>query len=73
MHSYFLLQDIYFNEGRYKEAYEALMAFAETYTRQHNTSNVVNLSKLINDMELAQAEERLKQHQRELQQTREYN
>jgi tetratricopeptide (TPR) repeat protein len=73
VHSYFLLQDIYFNEGRYKEAYEALMAFAETYTRQHNTSNVVNLSKLINDMELAQAEERLKQHQRELQQTREYN
>lgn len=73
VHSYFLLQDIYFNEGRYKEAYEALMAFAETYTRQHNTSNVVNLSKLINDMELAQAEERLKQHERELQQTREYN
>ena len=73
VHSYFLLQDIYFNEGRYKEAYEALMAFAETYTRQHNTSNVVNLSKLINDMELTQAEERLKQHQRELQQTREYN
>ncbi len=73
VHSYFLLQDIYFNEERYKEAYEALMAFAETYTRQHNTSNVVNLSKLINEMELAQADERLKQHQRELQQTREYN
>ena len=73
VHSYFLLQDIYFNEGRYKEAYEALMAFAETYTRQHNASNVVNLSKLINDMELAQAEERLKQHQREMQQNQEYN
>ncbi len=73
VHSYFLLQDIYFNEGRYKEAYEALMAFAETYTRQHNTSNVVNLSKLINDMELAQADERLKQHQREMQQNQEYN
>ena len=73
VHSYFLLQDIYFNEKRYKEAYEALMAFAETYTRQHNTSNVVNLSKLINDMELAQADERLKQHQREMQQNQEYN
>ena len=73
VHSYFLLQDIYFNEGRYKEAYEALMAFAETYTRQHNASNVVNLSKLINDMELAQADERLKQHQREMQQNQEYN
>lgn len=73
VHSYFLLQDIYFNEERYEEAYEALMAFAETYTRQHNTSNVVNLSKLINDMELAQADERLKQHQREMQQNQEYN
>ena len=73
VHSYFLLQDIYFNEGRYREAYEALMAFAETYTRQHNTSNVVNLSKLINDMELAQADERLKQHQREMRQNEEYN
>jgi tetratricopeptide (TPR) repeat protein len=73
VHSYFLLQDIYFNEERYKEAYEALMAFAETYTRQHNISNVVNLSKLINEMELAQADERLKQHQREMQQNQEYN
>lgn len=73
VHSYFLLQDIYFNEGRYQEAYEALMAFAETYTRQHNTSNVVNLSKLINEMELTQADERLKQHQREMRQDQEYN
>ena len=73
VHSYFLLQDIYFNEGRYREAYEALMAFAETYTRQHNTSNVVNLSKLINEMQLAQADERLKQHKREMQQNKEYN
>lgn len=73
VHSYFLLQDIYFNAGRYREAYESLMAFAETYTRQHNTSNVVNLSKLINEMELAQADERLKQHEREMQQIEEYN
>jgi tetratricopeptide (TPR) repeat protein len=73
VHSYFLLQDIYFNEGRYREAYDALMAFAETYTRQHNTSNVVNLSKLINEMQLAQADERLKQHKREMQQNKEYN
>ena len=49
------------------------MAFAETYTRQHNTSNVVKLSKLINEMELAQADERLKQHKREMQQNKEYN
>lgn len=73
VHSYFLLQDIYFNEGRYREAYEALMEFAETYTRQHNTANVVNLSKLINEMELAQADERFKQHKREMQQNQEYN
>ena len=51
VHSYFLLQEIYFNQGRYREAYEALMAFAETYTRQHNTSNVVKLSLLINELE----------------------
>ena len=73
VHSYFLLQDIYFNEGRYREAYEALMAFAETYTRQHNSSNIVKLSMLINELELSQAEERLKQHQREMQQNQEYN
>lgn len=73
VHSYFLLQDIYFNAGLYREAYEALMAFAETYTRQHNVSNVVNLSMLINEMELAQADERLQQHQREMAQREEYN
>ena len=73
VHSYFLLQDIYFNAGHYREAYEALMAFAETYTRQHNVSNVVNLSMLINEMELAQADERLRQHQREMEQREEYN
>ena len=73
VHSYFLLQDIYFNAGRYHEAYNALMAFAETYTRQHNTSNVVKLSLLINEMELAQADERLRQHKREMEQKEEYN
>lgn len=73
VHSYFLLQDIYRDEGRYREAYEALMAFAETYTRQHNSTNVVELSLLINDMELKQAEERLQQRQREMEQEQEYN
>lgn len=73
VHSFFLLQDIYFNQGRYREAYEALMAFAETYTRQYNTSNVVKLSLLINEMELAQADERLKQHQHEMEQKEKYN
>ena len=57
VHSYFLLQDIYYREGRYREAYDALMAFAETYTRQHNSGNIVELSRLINDMELEQAAE----------------
>lgn len=64
VHSYFLLQDIYRNEGRYREAYDALKAFSETYTRQHNTDNVIELSLLINDMELKQAakeRERLEQ------------
>ena len=66
VHSYFLLQDIYFNQGRYREAYEALMAFSETYTRQHNTSSVVKLSKLINELEL-------EQHQNEMRQKEQYN
>lgn len=61
VHSYFLLQDIYAHQGRYKEAYDALMSFAETYTRQHNTQNIVELSLLINDMELRHAEQ---EHQR---------
>lgn len=73
VHSYFLLQEIYQSEGRYREAYEALMAFAETYTRQHNSTNVVELSLLINDMELKQAEERLQQRQREMKQKEDYN
>ena len=55
VHSYFLLQDIYRNEGRYREAYDALMAFSETYTRQHNTDNIIELPLLINDMEMKQA------------------
>lgn len=67
VHSYFLLQDIYHNEGRHEEAYDALMAFSETYTRQHNTDNVIELSLLINDMELEQAaEERRQLEQRHL-------
>lgn len=57
VHSYFLLQDIYHSMGRDSEAYDALMAFAETYTRQHNMGNIVELSQLINDMELEQAAE----------------
>lgn len=67
VHSYFLLQDIYARQERYREAYEALMAFAETYTRQHNTQNVVGLSRLINDMELQHATER---HLREVEHNR---
>ena len=40
------------------------MAFAETYTRQYNTSNVVKLSMLINDMELEQRQSELEQMER---------
>lgn len=61
VHSYFLLQDIYYQQGKYREAYEALMSFAETYTRQHNTQNIVELSLLISDMELRHSEQ---EHQR---------
>lgn len=57
VHSYFLLQDIYYRQGRYREAYDALMSFAETYTHQHNTQNIVELSLLISDMELSHAQQ----------------
>lgn len=57
VHSYFLLQDIYRSVGRYKEAYESLMLFAEIYTRQHNSENIVELSSLINQLEIERAEQ----------------
>jgi tetratricopeptide (TPR) repeat protein len=70
VHSYFLLQDIYYRQGRYREAYDALMSFAETYTHQHNTQNIVELSLLVSDMELRHAEQehqrREERHQQEL-------
>ena len=52
VHSYFLLQELYYEGGHYREAHEALMQFAEIYTRQNSTSSVVELSKLINDLEM---------------------
>lgn len=57
VHSYFLLQELYHSEGRYSEAYDALMQFAEIYTRQNNTDNILELSKLINDLQLQHARE----------------
>ena len=63
VHSYFLLQDIYYNQGRFQEAYDALMAFAETYTRQHNSQNVVELSKLINELEIERNQEEHRRQQ----------
>lgn len=57
VHSYFMLQDIYRSVGRYKEAYESLMLFAEIYTRQHNSENIVELSSLINQLEIERAEQ----------------
>lgn len=73
VHSYFLLQDIYRTEGRYREAYDALMAFAETYTRQNNTDSAIELSKLINDLELQHTEEQYRQRQLQLEQQQEYD
>ena len=77
VHSYFLLQDIYYNKGEYRKAYDALMAFAETYTRQHNTQNIIELSLLISDMELRHAEQehlRMEEiHQQEQQQNKMVN
>ena len=63
VHSYFLLQDIYYNQGRFQEAYDALMAFAESYTRQHNSQNVVELSKLINELEIERNQEEHRRQQ----------
>lgn len=57
VHSYFLLQDIYHSQGLYAQAYDALMKFAEIYTYQHSASNVVELSMLINELEMERAEE----------------
>ena len=70
VHSYFLLQDIYYSAGLYAEAYDALMKFAEIYTHQYSASNVVELSMLITDMEVERAaeERRLLGERHELQQ-----
>lgn len=73
VHSYFLLQDIYRTQGRYKAAYEALMRFAELYTQQHNTENIVELSALINQLELEQAEQAHRERQKEYEQERRMN
>ena len=70
VHSYFLLQDIYRTEGRYKEAYDALMLFAEIYTRQHNNENIVELSSLINQLEIERTEQLHRQQQRAYEQER---
>ncbi len=61
VHSYFLLQELYRSNNSYREAYEALMQFAEIYTRQHNSESIVELSQLINELELDHARE---QHRR---------
>lgn len=74
VHSYFLLQDIYYSQGLYADAYDALMKFAEIYTFQHSASNVVELSMLINELEMQQAveeraaEERAAEERHKLQQ-----
>lgn len=62
VHSYFLLQELYRSKGAYPEAYEALLEFSEIYTRQHNNGTIVELSQLINELELSHAEA---QHKRD--------
>ena len=57
VHSYFLLQELYKMQHEYEKAYQALMAFAEIYTRQNNSEYVVELSRLINELELLNKEE----------------
>lgn len=59
VHSYFLLQELYYNEGRYREAHEALMQFAEIYTRQNSSESVVKLSKLLSELEQESMEEHI--------------
>lgn len=73
VHSYFLLQEIYRTEGRYKEAYEALMRFAEIYTSQHNIQSIVELSSLINELELEQAEQKHREQEKEYERERAHN
>ena len=73
VHSYFLLQDIYYNQGHFREAYEALMAFAETYTRQHNSQNIVELSKLISDLEIERTEQEHLRREEQYQRQQEHN
>lgn len=73
VHSYFLLQELYRLEGKYKEAYMALMQFAEIYTRQNNTEAAIKLSKHINELELQHTEEGYRQQQLRMEQQREYD
>lgn len=73
VHSYFLLQDIYYNKGHFREAYESLMAFAETYTRQHNSQNIVELSKLISNMEIERNEQEHLRREEQYQRQQEHN
>lgn len=57
VHAFFLLQKLYQMEGRYEEAYNALMEFAEIYTRQINTTDFIDLSKSISELELKRMRE----------------
>ena len=54
---------LYYEQGRYREAHQALMQFAEIYTRQNSTSAVVKLSKLISELEREYAEAQSKKEQ----------
>lgn len=59
VHSYFLLQELYYEGGHYREAHEALMQFAEIYTRQNSSDSVVKLSKLISELEQESVDEQI--------------
>ncbi len=58
VHSYFLLQELYQEEGAYREAYHALREFAEIYTQQISTEDFIGLSKSISELELERMREK---------------
>lgn len=73
VHSYFLLQELYRIEGRWKEAYEALMYFAQTYTRQNDTESAIMLSKMVSDLKLQQTEAEYRDERERMEQKQRYD
>ena len=59
VHTYFLLQELYKLQGNHELAYDALMSFAEIYTAENNSESVLELSRLVNYLEIENKEEQL--------------